>query len=341
MFIIIKIIYGRQLAIDNKKYLYLLTTMIDNKKIKVIFFCSSQFSIQTLNELLNDDKIQLDAIITMPPAEKNRGKKISNNIVQDFALQNGFDNNFIFTPKTLKNNQDLINILREKEPDFIVVVAYGKIITKDIIDLPKYEILNLHPSALPKYRGAAPIERAIENGENEIDICIMKVDVGLDTGDVAVREKYKILQTDFADKIIPDIAKIGAKLMLKTIFDIVDKKIIFEKQREEGMIYANKIEKIELFIDLEKIDTLKAKDIYNKIRAFNNCGCCYFMLNNQRVKIVKAKFEEKNNKNNIPNYGFDKNTGRIIFKDGIIIPEILQKEGKNPVLLKDFINGLR
>ena len=311
------------------------------EKINVSFFGSSNFSIPTLKELLTNEKIQLKSIITMPPAEKNRGKKISNNIVQDFAINNGFDEKLIFTPNTLKNNNELIEKLKNQQLDFIVVVAYGKIITKEIIEIPKKEILNLHPSNLPKYRGAAPIERAIENGENEIDICIMKVDVGLDTGDVAVREKYKILQTDFADKIIPDIAKIGAKLMLKTIFDIVDKKIIFEKQREEGMIYANKIEKIELFIDLEKIDTLKAKDIYNKIRAFNNCGCCYFMLNNQRVKIVKAKFEEKNNKNNIPNYGFDKNTGRIIFKDGIIIPEILQKEGKNPVLLKDFINGLR
>ena len=317
----------------------------NNRKIKVMCFGSSQFSIPTLNELLNNDKIQLDAIITMPPAEKNRGKKLSNNVVQDFALKNGFNNNLIFAPKTLRNNQDLINILKEKQPDFIVVVAYGKIITKDIIDLPKYEILNLHPSSLPKYRGAAPIERAIENGETEIDICIMKVDVGLDTGDVAIREKYNILQTDFADTIIPDIAKKGAKLMLKTIFDIVDNKIVFEKQTEEVMIYANKIEKSELFIDLDNIDTLKAKETYNKIRAFNNCGCCYFMLNNQRVKIIKAKFEEKNDKNeynadNITKFGFDKNTGKIIFKDGIIIPEILKKEGKNPILLKDFLNGM-
>ena len=107
-----------------------------------------------------------------------------------------------------------MEILKQQDLDFIVVVAYGKIITKSIIELPKYEILNLHPSALPKYRGAAPIERAIENGENNTEICIMKVDTGLDTGDVAVRKKYIFDDTKSAMEIVPEIAEIGAKLML-------------------------------------------------------------------------------------------------------------------------------
>jgi len=305
-------------------------------KIKVSFFGSSDFSIPTLKHILNDKDIEVKSIITMPPAEKNRGKKLSNNVVQDFAIQNGFNEKFIFTPQTLKNNQELINILKNQQLDFIVVVAYGKIITKSIIDLPKYEILNLHPSNLPKYRGAAPIERAIENGENETCICIMKVDVGLDTGDVAVRQNYKLDFNNFASDIIPDIAENGAILMIDTIKKTINNEIKFEKQTEDGMIYANKIEKKELFIDLND-KNLDGLTIYNKIRAFNNSGCCYFLLNNIRVKIIKASFEKSINNNN---YGFNKKTGNIYLKNGIIKPIIVQKEGKKPVNIKDFLNGL-
>lgn len=305
-------------------------------KIKVSFFGSSDFSIPTLKHLLNDKDIEVKSIITMPPAEKNRGKKLSNNVVQDFAIQNGFNEKFIFTPQTLKNNQELINILKNQQLDFIVVVAYGKIITKSIIELPKYEILNLHPSNLPKYRGAAPIERAIENGENETCICIMKVDVGLDTGDVAVRQNYKLDFNNFASDIIPDIAEKGAILMIDTIKKTINNEIKFEKQTEDGMIYANKIEKKELFIDLND-KNLDGLTIYHKIRAFNNSGCCYFLLNDIRVKIIKASFEKSINNSN---YGFDKKTGNIYLNNGIIKPTIVQKEGKKQVNIKDFLNGL-
>lgn len=305
-------------------------------KIKVAFFGSSIFSLETLNVLLGDKDIEVKSIITMPPVEKNRGHKISNNVVQEFALKQCFDKNFIFTPKTLKKNEELLNILRQQELDFIVVVAYGKIITKEIIDLPKYEILNLHPSSLPKYRGAAPIERAIENGEKELDICIMKVDIGLDTGDVAVREQYILDDTKSASDIIPEISMLGAKLMLKTIKKCFNNEASFTKQSEEGMIYAEKIDKKELFIDLQNCN-LDARIVYNKIRAFNNCGCCYFLLENQRIKIIKASFEE--GKYNFS--GFNKKTGEIILNNGKIIPKILQKEGKKPTTIKDFLNGLK
>ena len=222
-------------------------------KIKVSFFGSSEFSIPTLKKILENDDFELKSIITMPPAKKNRGKKLSNNVVYDFAVNNGFNNEQIFTPNSLKHNDEIVNILKNQDVDFIVVVAYGKIITKEIIELPNYEILNLHPSSLPKYRGAAPIERAIENGEEETEICIMKVDVGLDTGDVAMRQKYILDKNKFADEIVADIAEIGANLMVETIKKTISGDVVFEKQKEDGMIYANKIEKQELFLDLTNL----------------------------------------------------------------------------------------
>ncbi len=302
-------------------------------KINIAFFGSSTFSLGTLGLLLHDEDINLKAIITMPPAEKNRGKKLQDNIVKEYALKNGYSAENIFEPKTLKKNQELLEILGKMELDFIVVVAYGKIITKEIIDLPKHEILNLHPSSLPKYRGAAPLERAIEAGEDEIDICIMRVDVGLDTGDVAVRKKY-IIKDKHASEIIPEVSKIGAQMMIDVIKRTINCDIKFEQQTEEGMIYANKIEKSELLLDF----TLPARTIYNKIRAFNLCGGCYFIFEEQRVKILQAELLQSKINHDI---GFDKMDGKIYLKDGVIVPKILQKEGKKPMPLKDFLNGIK
>ena len=313
-----------------------------NKKIKIAFFGSSEFSIPTFEYFLEDGDIDVVSLITLPPAVKNRGKKLSNNIVHDFALQKNFPEKNIYTPEKLRNNNEILSILMSQNLDFIIVVAYGKIITQEIINIPKYEILNLHPSALPKYRGAAPIERAIENGENEIDICIMKVESGLDTGDVAVRKKYVLDLKKGAKEIVPDVAKIGGKLMLETIKKCIKNEIFFMPQmNSENMeLYAKKIDKSELFIDLSD-KNLNAKRIFNKIRAFNNSGCCYFKTNdNQRIKIISCEMENHDNSGN-SRLGFNKENGFLYFADGIIKPIIVQKEGGKPMYLKDYLNGLR
>ena len=189
-------------------------------KIKVAFFGSSEFSIPTLKKLLNTSNIDVVAVITASAVRKNRGKKIANNVVYDFAVNAGFNVNDVFTPNKLKNNREIVDVLMQKNTDFIVVVSYGKIIPKAIIDVPRYEIINLHPSALPRFRGAAPIERAIESGDEETEICIMKVDEGLDTGDVLIRQKYVIGKTKHASEIVPEIAEIGADLIIQAINDV-------------------------------------------------------------------------------------------------------------------------
>ena len=308
----------------------------EHKKINIAFFGSSEFSIPTLQYLIEDTEVNISALITLPPAQKNRGKKLSNNIVYDFAIQNNIPKENIMTPSKLRNNNEIISILQSYNIDFIVVVAYGKIIPQEIIKLPKYEILNLHPSALPAYRGAAPIERAIENGETQLDICIMKVNAGLDTGDVYVRLPYTINNSQSAKEIIPDIADKGGELMIATIKNIINGKIECHPQNSHGTTYANKIDKSELFIDLQN-KNLDAEKTYNKIRAFNNCGCCYFLLNNTRIKILSCEIQRISN--NI--IGFNKSDGCLYLRNGIIKPLIIQKEGKKPVTLKDFLNGLK
>ena len=308
----------------------------ENRKIRVAFFGSSEFSIPTFKCLLQEKDIDVVSVVTMPAACKNRGKKLSNNIVYDYAVQNDISLKSIFTPNSLKKNNEIIDILKQQNLDFIIVVAYGKIIPDEIIKLPKFNILNLHPSALPKYRGAAPIERAIENGEKEIDICIMKIDNGLDTGDIAVREKYVLDINKGANEIVPEVAMIGGRLMVKTIKMCVDNEVFFVKQEDDCVSYAKKIDKEELFIDLED-NSLDAEKVFNKIRAFNNSGCCYYVHNSQRVKIISCELMKT--KNLI--CGFERKTGFLLFKNGTIKPIFVQKEGKKPMTLKDYLNGLK
>ena len=306
-------------------------------KIKVAFFGSSEFSIPTLKHLIDDELFDVVSVITLPPVVKNRGMKISNNVVYDFAVQNGVAEKNILTPKKLRNNQEIFSFLEQCNLDFIIVVAYGKIIPNEIINLPKFEILNLHPSALPKYRGAAPIERAIENGDKQADICIMKISQELDAGDVATRIPYVIDEKKSAREIVPDVANIGAKLMVDVIKKCYKNGITFVRQDETiPANYAKKIEKSELFIDLND-KNLDAVSVFNKIRAFNNNGCCYFLLENQRVKIIFCELRMCEN----DKLGFDRKSGYLFFKNGIIKPTILQKEGKKPMALKDFLNGLK
>ena len=302
--------------------------------LKVAFFGSSTFSLQSLRELVADKEISVECVITTPAKEKNRGHKLQNNVVYDCAVELGIDETKIFTPKSLRKSPELIEHLKGLNLDFIVVVAYGKIITKEIIDLPRYEILNLHPSSLPKFRGASPIERSIEAGESELDICIMRIDEGLDTGDVGVRKPFN-LQGLHADEAIPQISAIGSKLLVETIHKIVEGKIVFEKQIGDCPKYAEKIDKSELLLDFNQ----NAELLYNKIRAFNCDRGCYFILDDQRVKVLRAEIKKCDTAGK--QHGFDKKTGEIVADGGVIIPQILQKEGKNPVKLKDFLNGLK
>lgn len=304
------------------------------KKLKIIFFGSGKFSIPTLQLLHSAQNMEISAVITNQPEEQGRGKKLQNNIVHNEAIALGISEDIIFIPQTLKNNKEIEKIITHIAPDIIVVVAYGKIIPKYIIDAPKIDIINLHPSSLPRWRGAAPIERAIEAGDESLDICIMKVDEGLDTGDIILKAEYKINNKN-AKSVVNEMSTQGAQLLLKAIKLLSSNTATYEKQTEEGLIYAKKIEKSELLLDF----TQNAKTIYNKIRAFNDCGCCYFIYDNKRIKILEATLLEKSGPHAI--IGFDPKTGNINLHDGVITPTIIQPEGKNPMDLQSFLRGLK
>ena len=306
--------------------------------MNILFMGSGTFSVPTLKKILNNKDFNLVAIYTGEPKKQNRGHKICNNIVHDKALEYGFCNNLIFYPNKL-NNEAEINRIKSFKPDVIIVVAYGKIIPDSIISIPK-EIINIHPSSLPKYRGAAPIERTIENGEKEIDICIIKVIKELDAGDILTKQTLQISKDDHANDVITKCSEIGSELLIKSLYSIKNNQYSFTKQNNlENIIYAKKIEKEELLLDFNN----DVKYVYNKIRAFNMHGGCYFIdkKNKDKIKILNAKYllNESIAEQDIGN--FDRNNGYISCNNGYIIPIILQKEGRQKIDLKSFLNGFK
>ncbi len=215
--------------------------------MNIIFMGTPDFAVPALQKLIDSTKYNVVAVFSQAPKHKGRGMKLTNSPVHNLAIYN---NIAVHTPKTLKN-KDSSALIDSIDADIIVVVAYGFIIPKNVLEAKKYGCLNIHPSKLPKYRGAAPLQRTIINGEQESAVCIMQMDSGLDTGDIILQENFKldpkITFTELHDKC----ANIGANLLIKTL-DGIDM-IPRIKQQQEGLSYAHKLSKDEGRVDWNDI----------------------------------------------------------------------------------------
>ncbi|MEN9782142.1 MAG: hypothetical protein RL208_292 [Pseudomonadota bacterium] len=290
--------------------------------IKIAFMGSAQFSIASFEELLNCKEIEIKAVLTTPAKPKGRGMKLQNNVVHDFALKNGFSEEQIFAIHSFKES-DVSQRLVEMDLDFIVVVAFGKIIPEGVIRIPKIKILNLHPSVLPKYRGAAPIERAIENGEKEIEICIMEVVKALDAGDVYASVFYDV-EGKYASEIVPEVARRGAVLMRDVLLGMNENFSSYKprRQNEEDATYAHKIEKNELLLDFSQ----NVEVILNKVRAFDLYGGCYFVHNRVRVKVFEVQIRIEKHSKEIG--FFDVERGEVYCNGGVVVLKQIQLENQ-------------
>ena len=220
------------------------------------------------------------------------------------------------------------------------MVAYGKIIPEDIIYLPKYYTINIHASLLPRWRGAAPVHRAILSGDSETGVSIMKVEKKLDSGPVFTRSRIKIGKNDSTEIIYKQIVSKGKPLLLQTLNDVVDGKYKLEEQDQKKVTYANKIEKNEAKIDWDK----SASEILLKIRAFYPTPGAWTYLNNgKRVRILIAKVFPKSQdySNKEQNLSLVKDDLIIKCGEGYLAITLLQVEGKVPVKAKEFVNGYK
>src|SRR5437016_3920586 len=227
--------------------------------LRILFMGSADLSCVTLLALIESPAYKVLAVVTQPDRPKGRQLKLHPSPVKEVALRANLP---VLQPERARN-PDFVQELRRAEADLIVVAAFGQILPKDILDLPRFGCLNLHTSLLPKYRGAAPIQWAILNGESETGITIMKMDPGLDTGDILTQEKTAISPHDNSQTLHQRLAEMGAQLLLRTIPDYVAGKIRPHPQPADGVTYAPKIKKQDGHLDW----TQPARVLWNRVRG--------------------------------------------------------------------------
>ena len=284
-----------------------------------------EFSVPILKSIYETNNKILE-VYTQPPKKKNRGQKIMNSPIHEYSKKLGISvrNPIVF-------DDEEINHIEKLKPDLIIVVAYGKILPKRLLDLEDILFINVHASLLPKWRGAAPIQRAIMNMDVETGVSIMKIAPELDAGPVLIQSKIKIAKETNYEELSGKISKLGAKLILDTLKIIKSKRVNFVAQNDSKATYAKKIEKTETRLNWND----DAEKVIAKINAFNPNPGCWFELNGNRIKIIKAK---KVMSKGIPGTILDDNLTIACSKNAIRIIE-LKKEGKQKMTADEFLRG--
>ena len=299
--------------------------------MKTIFMGTPEFAVPSLEKVF--EMTDIAAIFTKEDKPNARGNKIIVSPVKQFGLDHNIE---IIQPRKLKDS-DLINKIKELAPDLIVVVAYGKIIPREIIDIPKYGIINVHSSLLPKYRGASPIHSAILNGDKETGVSIMYIEEELDSGDVILTESCEITETDTLGTLHDRLKILGAEALGKVLDLIETGKVTAVPQDHSKATFVKPITKEEEKIDWNK----RSEEVYNKIRGLNPFPGAYTTFKDTIVKIYETEKD----------YGeYDGEFGEIValkkkygpvvkLKDGNLILKKVKLQGKKNQSGIDLLNG--
>lgn len=247
--------------------------------MKIVFFGSSEFSIPVLSSLLSTHNVV--HVVTLPEKKKGRGQKLSGTLVKDFAV----DHKLPCSEPERLSDQRWADQIKALKPDFIVVTSYGKLIPASIFSLPKIASLNVHPSLLPKYRGASPIQAAIFNGEKKTGISIAEVTKDLDTGDIFSQIETEILEDENSKQLSKRLSIIASKILLKLIDQFEKGAVTKSPQDSMQASYAKKIQKEDGQIDWNQ----SARQIHNQVRAYFPWPGAYTFFRSKRLKIIEAK----------------------------------------------------
>ena len=294
---------------------------------KIVFMGTPNFAVPILKSLYQNG-YSLSTVYTQPPKKSNRGQKINKSPVQKISEVLNLE---LRMPKTLKNNKEEFEYLKKLNADIAIVVAYGQIIPDDILSLTKKGFINIHASLLPKYRGAAPIQRAIMNLDKETGISIMKINKELDSGPICNTYKLSISKEDNTETILEKLSSLASEKILDNIDDILDEKALFKEQNHNEATYANKILKSEGKIDWKS----SAESIIGKINGLYPNPGAWFIFNSERYKVLEAKINSA-----VGDFG-------IVLDDYLEVGcgnksiKILsiQREGKRPQNVNEFMLG--
>lgn len=295
------------------------------KDLKVVFMGTPEFACPVLETLIKNTNVVL--VVTQPDAYIGRKKILTPSPIKSLALENNIE---VFTPHNIKENYE--NIINSK-PDIIITCAYGQIIPKILLDLPKYKCVNVHASLLPKYRGGAPIHASILNGDDETGITIMYMAEGMDDGDIIKEESIKILDTDNITTLSDKLSILGAKLLIDTLPSILDGTCKSIKQDINKISFAYIIKRKDEIIDFNK----SYKEIFNKVRALKDRS--YFIMNNIEYKVVSVRYEKKLGEKSKINSIYKDGIG-IGCKDGEVVITEFIPSGKKQMLTSSYLNGV-
>jgi methionyl-tRNA formyltransferase len=310
--------------------------------LQLVFCGTPAFAVPTLEQLAKAG-FNLQLVVTQPDRPKGRGMELTPSLVKDSALKLGLQ---IAQPEKIKNNEGFRAHLTALCPDAIIVVGYGRIIPQWMIDLPRLGNINLHASLLPKYRGAAPIQWAIAEGENMTGVTTMRIDAGLDTGDILLQQKEEITLQDTAQTLAPRLAAMGAKLMVETLEGLQAGTIQSRKQEHRDATLAPILTKEDGRIAFSRT----AQQIFNRMRGFQPWPGAFTSFREKNLNIWNAKVPQ-NTYESTANQRHPLQPGEIFVENGqlmiacaensLLFPLEVQPEGKKRMPIHDFIHGYR
>ena len=322
--------------------------------MKIVFFGTPQFAVPTLTKLLEHPDIEVLGVVTQPDKRRGRGSKTQPSAVKQVALKHNLP---VWQPKRIKKDRETLDCLAAIQADVFVVVAYGQILSQEILDMPKLGCINVHGSLLPQYRGAAPIQWSIVNGDRLTGITTMLMDIGMDTGDMLLKAETEVGLLDNAHDLAIKLSSQGADLLIETLFKL-QQAITPISQDDSQATHARMIDKADFAIDWSK----SAIAIHNQVRGFY--PSCFAMLEDKKLKIsatvpitadtiddlpeeysrIEQQYEElaalKGKPGeivkNIKNHGAIVQTG-----SGLLLLKQVQLAGKRSQSGWDFVNGMR
>ena len=293
---------------------------------RIVFMGTPKISKIYLQSLI-DHKYNIIGAYTQPPQKQGRGMKMQNSAVHTLALENNIP---VYHPKNI-TSLDTINEFKELNSDIAVVMGYGILLPKSILNIPVHGSINIHVSLLPRWRGAAPIEHAILNGDSVTGVSIFQLEEKLDAGPIIASQEINISENISKEDLMIQLNTLGTSLLTKILPDFLDKKITLQKQDENKVTYAEKITP-----ELRKINfNNEVNTVYNQIRAFAPKPSAWFVFNNERINIIKCSMQICDSEiSTINNDQF-----HIGCRNGKIIPQIIQRQGKKPMEIDEFLKG--
>lgn len=301
--------------------------------MKILFMGTPDFAIPSLRSLYESGD-EIVGVITQPDKPKGRGYTLTPPPVKVFALENGLE---VYQPTTCKD-EEFANLLKRLDPELIVVVAFGKILPKNVLDYPKYGCINVHGSLLPKYRGAAPMQRAIIEGEKVTGVTIQQMDIGVDTGDMLLKSAIEIAEDDNFESIHDKLSLCGADALMEAIRLIKSGNATREKQNDSLATHAAKIEKSDCMLDFSK----SAEELHNLIRGLSPIPLTFTHTpDGKLLKVTSSRISDRDSVS-------DKPVGSVVALDGeitvvcgkgkIALTGVLP-EGKGRMAAAEFIRG--